>query len=139
MPKRLKYKYHQNGTFPALPCIDSLVLVFESNLAGLHRREAALIASDYYGAEIGVPIGVTGRCYAIPTKDRFIRMLSLREIKAYIDQFIAYTHSKPELKFWVTNLGTTTGSEYKPYNMAPMFIGANTNCNFPDHWKPYLK
>lgn len=136
MAKRLKYKYHKDFALPENPT--EYIIVFGSNLGGYHGRGMAVIAKTFYGAEQGVGVGITGRCYAIPTKDRFIRTLDTHEIKKYVDDFKKYTNEHPELKFWVTGVGTGL-AKYKPYNIAPLFIGSGVNCNFPKQWKKYLK
>lgn len=136
MAKRLKYRYHRNGTIPQLP--SQHVFVFGSNERGLHRNPFSEIARVAFGAEDGVYLGITGRSYAIPTTDRFIRVLTLRDIQKYVAHFVSYTHSCPDVKFWVTDLNTEKLS-YKPYQLAPLFRGCFNNCNFPQSWKPWLK
>jgi hypothetical protein len=135
MPKRRKYKYHQDGTLPEKE--ENFILVFGSNLRGAHGRGLAVIAHKEYGAEYGVGVGFTGRSYAIPTKDRFIRTLDLIEIKKYVDLFKAFTHEHPEMKFWVSGVGTGLAG-YRASQIAPLFRDCNTNCNFPHNWIPYL-
>ena len=136
MAKRLKYKYHHTGTVPALP--SDCVLVFGSNERGLHRTGTAEVAAYHYGAQSDVFAGITGRSYAIPVKDRFIRLLDLNTIRKYVAHFIEYTHNRPDVKFWDCDMATEK-REYKPYNIAPLFKGCNTNCVFPESWKPYLR
>ena len=43
------------------------IFVFGSNLAGMHGGGAARTANKLFGAEMGVGVGPTGQCYAIPT------------------------------------------------------------------------
>lgn len=136
MAKRLKYKYHNSHTYPDLAT--NHILVFPSNEAGLHSKGIPLIANCIFGAEFGVGLGVTGRCYAVPVRDRFIRPLSVNEIKRYVGMLKEYTHNRPDLRFWIMDIGTDK-KEYKPHAIAPLFKGCNTNCNFPINWKPYLK
>lgn len=136
MAKRLKYKYHRNGTVPQLP--SPFVLVFGSNERGLHKVGFSEVAHYVYGAEMGVAFGVGGRSYAIPVKDRFIRILDLNTIRKHVAHFVEYTHDRPELRFWVTDIATDR-REYKPYHIAPFFRGCRNNCSFPESWKPYLK
>jgi hypothetical protein len=82
------------------------IFVFGSNLAGRHGKGSALYARQHFGARYGIGIGPTGRCYAIPTKDQYLRTLPLDIIKQYIIQFIAYTKQHPELEFLLTPIGT---------------------------------
>jgi len=135
MPKRLKYKYHH---IDEIPYPSDYIFVFGSNLAGLHSLDLALIAKNYFAAEFGVGMGITGRSYAIPVKDRFIRFLSTKEIRKYVDMFKEYTHAHPDLKFWITELGVERRG-YKHWEIAPLFLGCNTNCVFPDQWRKILK
>lgn len=136
MAKRLKYRYHRDGTIP-LPGTNT-IFVFGSNARGAHGASAALLARDLYGAETGVARGLMGKCYGIITKDRFIRTNSLDEIRREVAFFVAFTHSHPEMDFWVTRIGCGLAG-YKNWQIAPMFRDANTNCNFPDPWKPYTR
>lgn len=136
MPKRLKYKYHHIDAVPALP--SEFIFVFGSNLAGLHSVDIPLFAKQFFGAEFGIGWGLTGRTFAIPVKDRFIRFLPLNQIKLYVDMFKTLTHSQPNMKFWVSHLGIERRG-YRHSQIAPLFKNCNTNCVFPEHWKPYLK
>ena len=135
MSKRT-YKYHQDGDIPDPE--ENQVFVFGSNLAGIHGKGAALVAKYMFGAQIGVGEGFTGSAYAIPTKDRWLRSRSLYEIKQSINAFIKFTHSHPEMQFFVTAVGTGLAG-HSAESIAPMFRGSNTNCSFPKHWRRYLQ
>lgn len=136
MPKKLKYTYHQDMTIPVN--LKEYIFVFGSNEAGLHGRGAALIAKELFNAEQFIGIGITGKSYAIPTKDRFIRTLPIRDIIKYIEQFKEYTHNRSDLKFWVTRVGCGL-AKYKNHTIAPLFSGCNTNCCFPEQWRPFVE
>ncbi len=136
MPKKMKYTYHKNGTIPYPTA--GWVFVFGSNLAGLHRLGAAKLAAEMFGAEMYLGAGIMGRSYAIPTKNRFIQTLTISEIKKFVNQFIDYTNSHPEINFWVTAVGCGL-AKYKHYQIAPLFVGAGTNCSFPVEWRPFLQ
>lgn len=136
MAKRSKYSYHKDGMLPAPE--DGYIFVFGSNLGGLHGLGAAMIAKRFFGAEHGVGEGLTGLSYAIATKDRFIRTLSLPEIRRHVNAFVEFTLEHPEMKFFVTKVGTGL-AKYKDHQIAPMFRGAGSNCSFAEQWKPYLK
>jgi len=135
MPKRLKYKYHRNNTMPEQN--ENYIFVFGSNLGGFHRKGAADVAFKYFGAEMYKGVGIMGSSYAIPTKDRFIRTLDLKEISRYVNMFKEYTFNRPDSKFWVTAIGCGLAG-YKNHQIAPMFKDCNTNCSFPDVWSSYL-
>jgi len=136
MAKRLKYKYHFNNLLPENS--SEYIFVFGSNLAGIHKTDLGEIAQTYYYAETGISIGLTGNSYAIPIKDRFIRILHINDVKKYVDQFIEFTNNQPDKKFWISDF-CIDKKGYKPNQFAILFRGCNNNCNFPLSWKPYLK
>lgn len=105
------------------------IFVFGSNLAGRHGKGAALTARETYGAEYGIGGGRTGDSYAIPTKGHRLEVLELSIIKRYIDEFIEYAKSHPELRFIVTNVGCGLAG-YRPEQIAPMFSESPMNCRF---------
>ncbi len=72
--------FHENDTLPT----SGEIFVFGSNLAGRHGRGAALVAAKRFGAAYGVGSGITGQCYAIPTKDEDLHTLSLETIATYV-------------------------------------------------------
>lgn len=45
------------------------IFVFGSNPEGRHGKGSAKIAKDKFGAQYGVGRGLTGRCWALPTKN----------------------------------------------------------------------
>lgn len=81
------------------------IFVFGSNLAGRHGKGAALCARNEHGAQYGVGFGRTGNAYAIPTKDRQLRVLPLSVIAAYVADFLDYAQAHPDLAFQVTKIG----------------------------------
>ena len=114
----------------AIPCgnnINSLdhdeVFVFGSNLAGRHGAGAAKLAHNKFGAQYGYGKGITGQSYAIPTKDKDLRILSLREIKSYVEEFIEYAKLNPNIHFLVTKIGCGLAG-YTVIDIAPMFAKA---------------
>lgn len=135
MPKLRKYKYHKDNILPENT--KEYIFVFGSNTRGAHGKGAALVAKEIFNAEYGIGIGLTGRSYAIPTKDRFIRTLPLNEIKHYINLFKDFTYNKPNLKFWITRVGCGLAG-YKDEQIAPYFKDSNTNCVFPEQWVKFL-
>lgn len=85
---------------------DKLIFVFGSNEAGIHGAGAAKWAKDFLGAEPGVGFGLTGRAFAIPTKDMNIRTLGLEAIKEYLRKFVQYAASHQDVAFNLTPIGT---------------------------------
>lgn len=110
------------------------IFVFGSNLAGRHGKGAAIAARREYGAEYGVGEGRTGNAYAIPTKDHSLNTLSLARIQIYVNRFIEYANSHPELNFIVTRIGCGLAG-YTDTQIAPMFEAAPLNCMLPQGWR----
>ena len=106
----------------------SEVFVFGSNLQGYHGGGAARTAMDKFGAEWGVGVGPTGRCYAIPTMQG-----GVDTIRPYVDKFIAYAKQHPEQHFLVTRIGCGIAG-FSPDEIAPLFADAAEveNISLPD-------
>lgn len=111
-----------------------MIFVFGSNLAGVHGAGAARVALNMYGARWGIGIGVHGSSYAIPTKDKNLKVLPLCEIKKYVDDFKKYCSDNLDEKFHVTALGTGY-ARYSHQDIATLFIDSPTNCIFDQRWK----
>ena len=103
------------------------IFVFGSNLAGRHGKGAALYAATHYGAVRGVGSGITGSAYAIPTKDRSLRVLPIGEIKRYIDTFIEYARLHNDDVFLITAIGCGLAG-YLPAEISPLFRDVPENC-----------
>jgi hypothetical protein len=96
------------------------IFVFGSNEAGNHGRGAALTAKRW-GAKRSVANGLSGRTYAIPTKPADVRrVLCLRDISNYVNEFIKFARSRPDLRFLVTEIGCGLAG-YGPDDVAPLF------------------
>lgn len=103
---------------------DNEIFIFGSNLSGIHGAGAAKLALDKFGAIWATGVGIQGQCYAIPTKSRGItRTLTINEIKPYVDEFIEFAITKPELTFLVTEVGCGLAG-YTVENIAPLFKDA---------------
>lgn len=96
------------------------IFVFGSNEAGIHGAGAALQAARSFKAKRGVGSGITGTCYAIPTKDEKLKVLTLDSIKKYVDVFIEYCKNNKGKKFLVTEIGCGLAG-YSIKDIAPMF------------------
>ena len=57
------------------------VLVFGSNCKGIHGAGSARVAAMAWGAKFGVGEGLTGRAYAIPTKETPYKRRLLSDVK----------------------------------------------------------
>lgn len=129
---RMTYKYYDQ---PRLP--KDKIFVFGSNLAGRHGKGTARAAFLYYGAAYWHGSGLMKECYAIPTKDRDLKVLPLHDIVPYIHAFVLFTQKHPELQFYVTPVGTGLAG-LAPEDIAPHFKGA-VNCEFPQFFQQYLE
>ena len=96
------------------------IFVFGSNLRGKHGAGAALYALENFGAKVGVPEGIQGKSYGIPTRDVYIETLPIEAIKVYVDNFIKYAYQHQELKFLLTEIGCGRAN-YKPDDIALLF------------------
>ncbi|MBR5639671.1 MAG: TIGR02452 family protein [Muribaculaceae bacterium] len=94
------------------------IFVFGSNLAGSHGGGAASLAYNRFGAVWGQGVGLQGQSYAIPTMQG-----GVETIKPYVDQFIEFASSHPELKFFVTRIGCGIAG-FKIEEIAPLFENA---------------
>ncbi len=109
------------------------IFVFGSNTAGVHGAGAALEAYDHYGAIWYKGEGLQGTSYGIPTKDNGLITLPLEEVRQYVDHFIEFAKSRPDLHFFVTRIGCGLAG-YRDEQIAPMFKGAPENCEMPHGW-----
>ncbi len=96
---------------------DNQIFVFGSNKDGEHESGTANRAFATFGAEWGVGEGLTGKCYAIPTKEGLLTMA------AAVKRFIDFAAEHPDLEFLVTPLGCGTAG-HNPLMIAPMFQDA---------------
>ena len=94
------------------------VFVFGSNLAGMHGGGAAATAHRCFGAVWGKGVGLQGRSYAIPTMQG-----GVETIKPYVDGFIEFAKSHPELRFLVTKIGCGIAG-FRDEQIAPLFAEA---------------
>ncbi len=118
-----------------------LIFVFGSNLAGRHGKGAALHAKKVWGAAPGVGEGLTGRAYALPTKDRKIQTRPLSEIDKAIERFIACAHENQDKLFLLTPVGCGLAG-YKARDVGAMVRSKNPPKNvvlstsWLDHFTP---
>ena len=117
------------------------IFVFGSNQSGRHGAGAAKTALGW-GAAWGQAEGMQGRTYGIPTKDSSVlKTLSIDEIKPYVDRFIEFAKTRPDLSFLVTEIGCGLAG-LKPKDVAPLFKAAidQENIHLPDRfWHKLLK
>ena len=117
------------------------IFVFGSNLAGRHGKGAALFARENHGAIYGQGEGLQGNSYAIPTKDRNLKVLDLENIRTYIWRFCRFAYMHPELKFNVTKIGCGLAG-YTPEEIArqfPLLTLEMENVILPEEFKVILE
>lgn len=115
------------------------VFVYGSNLSGRHGKGAARQALKW-GAKWGVPFGLMGMTFGIPTKDKSVkRTLDIAEIKIWVHKFIEFAKSRRDLKFLVTEIGCGLAG-LDPKDVAPLFKEAThlENVYLPRRFWKYL-
>lgn len=113
--------------------MENRIFVFGSNISGRHGKGAALHAKLKHGACTGVGEGMTGTSYAIPTKDAKLNVRSLEDVKVSVDTFLTFARENPDMDFAVTAVGTGLAG-FTEEQIAPLFEGAPSNCDFYDDW-----
>ncbi len=91
------------------------IFVFGSNLQGMHGGGAARLAYEKFGAIWGQGVGLQGQSYGIPTMHG-----GVDAIKPYVDEFIEFAKSHPELTFLVTRIGCGIAG-FRDEEIAPLF------------------
>ena len=94
------------------------IFVFGSNLAGAHAGGVARLAYNRFGAIWGQGVGLQGYSYAIPTMQG-----GVETIKPYVDEFICFAKTRPDLKFYVTQIGCGIAG-FKTEEIASLFQAA---------------
>ena len=106
------------------------VFVFGSNLAGAHGGGAALLAYRKFGAIWGQGVGLQGQSYGIPTMHG-----GVDAIKPYVDEFIEFAKTRPDLTFLVTRVGCGIAG-FTNEEISPLFAKAHEvpNIVLPAGW-----
>lgn len=94
------------------------VFVFGSNLEGAHGGGAAATAYRHFGAIWGQGVGLQGNSYGIPTMHG-----GVEAIRPYVEEFIDFARSHPELHFLVTRVGCGIAG-FRDEEIAPLFAEA---------------
>lgn len=125
---------------------ENQIFVFGSNPEGRHGAGTAKIAKDKFGAEYGIGRGLTGKCWALPTKNlkagffekvsgiRYdidgFKSISKEQIEKNIKDLYEFAEKNPEKEFFIAytyegfNLNGYTGDE-----MFEMFTSTNIPSN----------
>lgn len=91
------------------------IFVFGSNLSGMHGGGAARLAYQKFGAIWGQGVGLQGQSYGIPTMQG-----GVDTIKPYVDEFIEFAKTHPQLNFLVTEIGCGIAG-FSVEEIAPLF------------------
>jgi len=113
------------------------IFVFGSNLAGRHGKGSAKEAFMHHGAVYGQGVGLQGRSYAIPTKDKSLKKMPLHDIEPYVSEFMGFAREHPEMTFDIVAIGCGLAG-YTPEQIAPMFRGVPENCRLPQEFMSVL-
>jgi len=113
------------------------IFVFGSNLAGIHGAGSAKYAYKHHHAIMGIGIGFQGNSYAIPTKDKKLKILSLSEIKKYVDEFLNFAKIHQEMQFDVVAIGCGLAG-YRVKDIAYMFKNISKNIKLPKEFREEL-
>lgn len=108
------------------------IFVFGSNLQGMHGGGAARVAAEKFGAVMGQGVGLQGKSYAIPTMQG-----GVETIAPYVDEFVEFAKSHPEMTFLVTRIGCGIAG-FADKEIAPLFVKAIdvANIHLPESfWK----
>jgi hypothetical protein len=100
------------------------ILVVGTNRLGIHGAGAALMGRKVFGLMPGVGEGISGRCYALPTKRGPYEQASLSEVAYAVDRFTLYAATNPTKTFLVTEVGCKLAG-FVPRQIAPLFAKAS--------------
>lgn len=95
------------------------IFVFGSNLNGAHGAGAAYTAYKSFGAEMGVGEGMTGQCYALPTKDKNMEPVKSRALYFSLQELRKEIIANPDKHFLITRIGCGLAG-FKDYEVAPL-------------------
>lgn len=115
------------------------IFTFGSNAGGRHGKGAAKLALQF-GAEYGIGEGLCGQTYALPTKDKYLNTLTLKEIRVHVDRLEECIKQYSNLTFLITAVGTGLAG-YSAKDIAPLFknISNLNNITLPASFWEVLK
>jgi hypothetical protein len=115
---------------------NNLFYTFGVDLSHKDTSEEFIFAKKYKFLKSNKQIGINGQNYCIPIKNDNGRLISINQIKTYIENFIEYANENPEISFQVTEIACSE-NEYNSFQIAPLFKNAPLNCLLPAHWNTY--
>lgn len=85
------------------------IFVFGSNAEGIHKKGAALVALNNFGAILGQAEGLMNNSYGIITKKnwRVEKSSTLQEIGKGVQTMLLFAKDNQQLKFYVTKIGSS--------------------------------
>lgn len=109
------------------------IFVFGSNREGRHGAGAARYALRERGAVYGQAEGLQGTSYAIVTKElrRGRAPVTMADVQAGVERFLAFARRHPELAFEVTPIGCGLAG-FRAVDIAPLFAAAPANVHLPE-------
>lgn len=107
------------------------IFVFGSNTEGRHGKGAARLALHKFGASWGVGEGLMGDSYALPTVGDRLSKMPVKLIKEYADRFIECADLRPDLTFYLTEVGCGLAG-HKVEDIAPLFKNCPPNVIKPE-------
>jgi len=116
-----------------------MIFVFGSNLRGYHGAGAAAHAMEFEGAKDGCGHGRSGNSYAIPTKDKKLQPLSLKDISGYVSIFCYYAREHSQTPFLMTPIGCGYAG-HNPEDILSLFKQHNlpNNVFLSNTWKDHF-
>lgn len=110
------------------------IIVFGSNIHGIHNGGAAKYALEHFGAIMKKAEGIQGQSYAIPTDGN-----SFDELKEAVGRFTDYVVMHPQNKFMLTAVGCGAAC-YSVDQIAPLFKQAYSfgNVYVPNDFLKYV-
>lgn len=81
------------------------IFVFGSNMNGNHTGGAAKLAVEKFGAVMGQAEGIQGQSYAIPTLDKNMQKVSIKDLEISLGNFRKYAENNPDKTFYLTKIG----------------------------------
>ena len=114
------------------------IFVFGSNMQGEHTEGHAAVAARFHQAQTGDAEGRTGNAYAIPYRDRQMRLLPLREIAQHVEKCKAYADSHRSSLLQVARFACEKGA-FSDAEIANLFRQAPPNCVLPAVWQRTLE
>ena len=98
----------------------------------MHGGGAARAAYEKFGAVWGQGTGLQGKSYAIPTMQG-----GVETIQPYVDSFIVYAKTHPEMRFLVTRIGCGIAG-FTDKEIAPLFekaVSVSNICLPKEFWE----